>query len=139
MDCVSGIETKVELRKHKETNKSEVKSSKNTHNCEAISSTNAPANRFDLSGRTKNYFTGEENTIINIDFSDDQMSVGSIPSSNSPPLSLNGMLETNLMHFPTGGDNVDNATNSDALDDIDYSDGHFEDSNRDATNKDSSL
>lgn len=96
--------------------------------------TNTDESLFDTSQVTNNanpspnsletYFTErgrEHNTIINIDLYDDQISVSSIQSS--PSLSLDG-INTNLMQFPPGGENVDNS--SGIFDNINCSDNYFE-------------
>lgn len=99
---------------------------------------NTNENLFEVSDLTNNanpssnsldtYFTergSEHNTIINIDLYDDQISVSSIQSS--PSLSLDG-INTNLMQFPSGGENVDE--NSGIFDNINCSGEYFENSSR---------
>lgn len=59
----------------------------------------------------ENCFAPDESTIVNIDIFDDQLSASSnsntsrfsceatILNTTTPPLSLNGVINTNLMHF----------------------------------------
>lgn len=86
-----------------------------------------------------NYFHGkggEQNTIINIDIFDDQISVRSLQSSSS--LDLNGILDNNLMGFPASGETVDEE-NASFFGEIDCGSSLYDGNDRVETNSDNSL
>uniref|UniRef100_W8C3F3 Breast carcinoma-amplified sequence 3 n=1 Tax=Ceratitis capitata TaxID=7213 RepID=W8C3F3_CERCA len=86
-----------------------------------------------------NYFHGkggEQNTIINIDIFDDQISVRSLQSSSS--LDLNGILDNNLMGFPASGETVDEE-NASVFGEIDCGSSLYDGNDRVETNSDNSL